>query len=208
MLKKEKILEALKRLRESSKKRNFVQSVDLVINLKGLDLRKPENRLEKDVILPYGRGEDAKIVVFADTIRNLEVPILTSKDIENLSKNKREVKKLARRTDFFLAEPSLMPVVGKFLGRFLGPRGKMPRILRGDSGKMIEEYKKAITIRVKNNPVVQCLVGKENMKDEEIAENVMEVYKTLISLLPKGEVNVKNIYLKFTMSKPVKVEVK
>lgn len=208
IIKKERILEALKKLRENSKKRNFVQSVDLIINIKGIDLRKPENRFGKDIFLPYGRGEDAKIVVFSDTYRNLNVPVLTSKDIEALGKNLREVKKLAKKTDFFLAEPSLMPVVGRYLGKVLGPRGKMPRVIKGEPEKMIERYKKAITVRLKTNPVIQCLVGKENMKDEEIAENIMEVIKSVIQSLPKKEANIKNIYLKFTMSKPVKIEVR
>jgi len=208
VIKKEKILEALKKLRENSKKRNFVQSVDLIINIRGIDLRRPENRFEKDVFLPHGRGEDAKIVVFSDTYRNLNVPVLTSKDVEALGKNLREAKKLAKKTDFFLAEPRLMPLIGRYLGKVLGPRGKMPRIIRVEPMKMIEQYKKAITIRLKTNPVIQCLVGKENMKDEEIADNIMEVIKSAVQSLPKKEANIKNIYLKFTMSKPIKIEVR
>ena len=125
-----------------------------------------------------------------------------------MKKNLREVKKLAKKTDFFLAEPSLMPVVGRYLGKVLGPRGKMPRVIKGEPEKVIERYKKAITVRLKTNPVIQCLVGKENMKDEEIAENIMEVIKSVIQSLPKKEANIKNIYLKFTMSKPVKIEVR
>ncbi len=202
------LLKSLKQLREISKKRKFEQSVELIINLKGIDLRKPENRIKEDIILPHGRGDEAKIVVFSDTFKDLPCPVLGSKEIEALGKNKREAKKLARKTDFFLAEPRLMPLIGRNLGKVLAPRGKMPRLIKGDPKSMIEKYKKAIMIKTKDNPVIQCKIGKESMKDEDIAENAMEVINTVISKLPKGKVNIKSIFLKFTMSKPVRVEIK
>ncbi|OYT42704.1 MAG: 50S ribosomal protein L1 [Candidatus Aenigmarchaeota archaeon ex4484_224] len=205
---REEILKALEELRKNSKKRNFVQSVDLIINLKGIDVKRPENRINEDLILPFGRGEDAKIAVFTDTFRNLKgVDIYTSKDIEEIAKNKREIKKLAKKYDFFLAEPQLMPLIGKYFGKYFAPRGKMPRPIRGDPQKMVDAYKKSINIRMKNAPVIQCLVGKENMEDEKIARNIEEVLKFVISKLPKERANIKNVLIKFTMSKPVKVKV-
>jgi large subunit ribosomal protein L1 len=205
---KEKIAEKIKELREKSKKRNFVQSFDLIINLKELDVKKPENKITEDIVLPYGRGSEAKIVVFSDTIKDVDAEVLTSADIERIAKNKREARKLARDTDFFLAEAKLMPLVGKYLGQFLGPRGKMPKIITGDVKKLVENYKKSVRIRIKDSPVVQCMVGKENMKDEEIAENIEAVIEGLKAKLPKGEQNIKEVLLKLTMSKPIKIEVK
>jgi large subunit ribosomal protein L1 len=99
---KEKIVEKIKELREKSRKRNFVQSFDLIINLKELDIKKPENKITEDIVLPYGRGSEAKIVVFSDTIKDVDAEVLTSADIERIAKNKREARKLARDTDFFL----------------------------------------------------------------------------------------------------------
>ncbi|MEM7826114.1 MAG: 50S ribosomal protein L1 [Candidatus Aenigmatarchaeota archaeon] len=204
---REKILGAIKELRESSKKRNFVQSFDLIISLKDYDVRKAENKFVEDIVLPNGRGESAKIVVFSDTIKDLDCEILTSKDIEFYSKNKREAKKLVKETDFFLADPSLMVLVGKTFGQFMGTRGKMPKVIAGDVKKMVEDYKKSVRIKVRDAPVIQCLVGKENMKDEEIAENVEAVLKAVQTKLPKGKQNIKEVLLKLTMSKPVKIEV-
>ncbi len=205
----EKILKAIKELRENSKKRNFVQTFDLIVNLKEIDLKKPENKFVEDLILPNGRGKEAKIVIFSDVIKEEEVncPVLKSSDIEILAKNKREAKKLARRTDFFLAEPKLMPTIGKLLGQFLAPRGKMPKIISEDVKKMIEDYKKAVRIRIKDSPVIQCPVGNEEMEDEKVAENIKAVIEFLIGKLPKGEKNIAEVLLKLTMSKPVKIEV-
>lgn len=72
---------------------------------------------------------------------------------------------------------------------------------------LVKNYKKSIRVRIKDSPVVQCLVGKENMKDEEVVENVQEVIKALEAKLPKGKHNIGKTMLKLTMGKPVKIEV-
>ena len=48
-------------------------------------------------------------------------------------------------------------------------------------------------------------VGKENMSYDELAENVEAVLKGLEKLLPRGRDNIKEVLVKFTMSKPVKL---
>jgi large subunit ribosomal protein L1 len=201
-----KIVEAIKKLREGSKKRNFSQTLELIVNLRDIDTKKPENRFTEIIVLPKGRGKEASIVVFSDTLKeDLGVEVLSSAEIQALTK--REAKKLAKNTDFFLSEPRLMPVVGKFLGQYLGPRGKMPKVLVGNVKAMIENYKKSIRLRIKDSPVIQCLVGKEDMKDEDLVENIEAVLDFLENKLPKGKANIKNILIKFTMSKPVEIKV-
>jgi large subunit ribosomal protein L1 len=202
----QKILNAIKELRKNSKKRNFVQSFDLIINLKEYDVRKPENKINEEFALPHGRGE-VKVVVFSDTIKDLDCEILTSEDVEKLAKNKRAARKFIKEVDFFLAEPSMMPLIGKHLGQLLAPRQKMPKVMSGDVKKMVEELKKSVRIVVKDAPVIQCIVGKEDMRDEEICENIESLLKYLENRLPKGKRNIKNVLLKLTMSKPVKIEV-
>ena len=201
------ILECVKKVRESAKKRNFIQTFDLIVNLRGIDPKKPENRFSENIKLPFGKGKEVKIVVFSDSAKDIDAKVIRSKEIEKIAKNKREVKKLVKNTDFFFAEPQLMPIIGKFLGKFLAPRGKMPIVIREDLRSLIEEYKKYIRIKLKDSPVIQCAVGSEKMKDEEIAENISAVLDFLKEKLPKGIVNIKNIYLKLTMSKPIEVEI-
>jgi len=202
----QKILDAIKSLKQSAKKRNFSQSFDLIISLKDFDVKKPENKINEEFPLPHGRGE-VEVVVFSDEIKDLHCPILNSKDIENLAKNKREAKKLANRVDFFLAEAKIMPTVGKYLGQILAPRQKMPKVIAGDVRKQIEELRKSVTIKIKDAPVIQCIVGKEDMKDEEIAENIESLLKHLEARLSKGRRNIGKVMLKLTMSKPVVLEV-
>jgi large subunit ribosomal protein L1 len=205
---KEKILTTIKELREKSKKRNFPQTFDLIVSLKEFDINKPENRFSEDVVLPHGRGVEAEVIVFSDSVKDVDCKVLTTEDLNKLAKNKRAAKKLTGNTNFFLAEPKLMPLIGKVLGAYLGPRDRMPKLIAGENVKtMVKNYKKSVRIRVKGSPVIQCLIGKENMKDEEIVENVEAVVKGLEMKLPKGRRNIRKLLLKFTMGEPRKIEV-
>ena len=58
-MEKEKILEALKSIR--NKKRKFSQSVDLVVSLKELDLKKPEHQVDFFITLPADAKKKTKI---------------------------------------------------------------------------------------------------------------------------------------------------
>jgi len=52
------ILKKIKEVKEKAKKRRFVQTWELIINLKkDYDLTKPENRIVEFIQLPHGRGK-------------------------------------------------------------------------------------------------------------------------------------------------------
>ena len=201
----ENILKTVNELKGKSKKRNFSQTFDLIIVLKEFDLKKSENKFSEDVVLPKGRGKDANIVVFSDSIKDLDCKTIGSGEIEKLAKNKREAKKLISKTQFFLAEAPLMPAIGKAFGQFLAPRGKMPKIIAGDAGKLVKNLKNSVRVKVKDAPVIQCLVGNESMKDEDVVENVEAILDFLNTKLPKGKHNIGEVLIKLTMSEPVKV---
>ena len=203
----ENLVKAVKEARSASKKRNFSQTFDLIVNLKLIDLKNPENRINEIFALPKGRGKDAAVLIFSESMKDSKLKIYGSKDIEKLGVSKREFKKLARDIDFFLSEPKLMPVVGRSLGRVLAPRGKMPTVLAGNSKEVIERHKRSVRLKVKDSPVIQCMVGSEKMSDEEVAENVVAVLSFLEKKLPKGRNNLGKIMIKLTMGKPVKIEI-
>ena len=43
----QEVLEAVKEAKEQSKPRNFTQSVDMIVNIRDLDVKKPERKVEK-----------------------------------------------------------------------------------------------------------------------------------------------------------------
>jgi len=130
---KQEILEAVKKAKEDAKPRNFTQSIDVVINIKDLDVKKPENRIDEEVFLPQGRGKDVRIVFIADGELALQAKnagadlVITKSDLEELGKDRKEAKRMANTYNFFVAQADMMPLVGRFLGPVLGPRKKMPK---------------------------------------------------------------------------------
>ncbi len=204
----EDITKAINKLSETKEKRNFTQTIDLVISLKGIDLKKPESKFSEDVILPHGRGRDAKIVVFSDNLENLDAEILSSSDVQKYTTSKKMTRKLANKTDFFLSEAPLMPLIGKSMGQILSPRNKMPKVLSGDVNSLVKNYKRMVRIAVKSSPVIQCFIGREDMNENQLAENIEAVLKFFETKLPRGRQNIGKVLIKYTMGKPVKIEVK
>jgi large subunit ribosomal protein L1 len=206
----EKIIDAVKKARDS-KKRNFKQSFDLAINLKNIDLKKPENRIKTEIRLPHGLGKETKVGVVADILlsqtNNIENIIVIKKDqLEGFGKNKKEAKKIARQCLSFIAEAPLMPLVGRFLGPVLAPRNLMPMPIppNADLKSIVDQRRNIIKIQLKESPTIHLAVGTEDMDDQKISENVDVIIKNILSKLPKGKEQVKNYIIKLTMSKPVK----
>ncbi|MBU5689874.1 MAG: hypothetical protein QXM68_03165 [Candidatus Aenigmatarchaeota archaeon] len=201
------IKEAIKQLRNNSKKRKFNQTIDLVVNLKEIDINKAESKIDEIFQLPKGLGKPTRITIFHSENVKTNYRVLKQADIENLEKNKKELKKLIKETDIFVSEPKLMPIVGKYLGKYLAPRGLMPKPIIGDINNFLKSLEGGVRISIKKAPCIQTIVGVENMNDQDIEDNINAVITHLIQKLPRGKSNIKNVCIKFTMSKPVKFEV-
>jgi large subunit ribosomal protein L1 len=205
--------EAIKQAKKLSKKRNFTQSVDIAVNFKNLDFKKPENRFTIELQLPEGRGKPQKIAFIADTLEKQVKEhvdlVIPKKDIEKLGKDKKQLKKIARDYDFFLAEVGVMPLIGKTLGVVLGPMGKMPKPVPPNikPEPLIEAAKRSVRVSVKG-PVVHVPIGAEDMPDEKLSRNLESVYNTIREKLPKGKNNIRSVYLKLTMGSSVKLDIR
>ena len=203
------IRKALEELR-NEEKRKFTQSFDLIINLKGLDLKR--DSISTIVNLPYVVKKKNVCGFFEE--KNNNVRTVTKADFPKY-KDKKSLKQLIREYDFFIAEAKLMPAVATTFGKALGPLGKMPSPQLGvlpvvnDSAikVLLTKIDGAVKIRVKEASV-KVSVGTEKMKDEEIIENIKSVYDGLLAVLPIRQDNVRNVIIKLTMSKPRIVEVK
>lgn len=199
------IEESIKYLRENSQKREFEQTFDMAVNIRNIDLKKTENKFSKDVILPCGRGKSVEVGIISDSIPEAA---LKKADIEKAASDKAAMKNIMKKYEFFVCEAQLMPLVGKTLGKFLGPKGKMPKLLPpgSDHINIVEETKKSVRIRLRDSPTIQTCVGSENMKDAEIKENVIKVMEEIRKSIPP-KAQIRSVYFKMTMSKPVKLEV-
>ncbi len=212
-LAKDEIVRALGELRKNLTKRKFSQSIDLVVRLREVDLKKPENRINETIALPNPPEKALKVCVIAsgDLATRAKAAgadmLVTKQDMENLAKDKKGARKLAQDYDFFIAEAPMMPLVGRALGSFLGPRGKMPTPVPPNAAiePIITNHRKMIRVRMREQPVLQCRVGTEAMPDEKLAENIQAVVSRIEQKLERGFKNIGEILLKATMSKPVKL---
>lgn len=209
------ILTAVKEAKEKTGKRNFTQSLELILRLQDIDMKSPEGKLQEIVELPHPPPEKTnKICVIATGELALKAKranadlVIDRAQIEGLAGKKKELRKMANEYDFFIVEAPLMPLVGKVLGAVLGPRGKMPIPAppTADIESLLNKYRKTVVIRMRNQPIIQCRVGTESMKEEEIAENIQAVLRTVEGKMKKGIKNVKLICIKTTMGAPVKIK--
>lgn len=205
---KESVLKALEELRKEEK-RKFSQTVDLIINLRNFDVKKQSVNLFVEI--PH-KIKEKKVCAFL-TKKSSIIDTITKQDFEKYKG--KELKKLAKGYDFFVSISSLMPSVATSFGKVLGPMGKMPSpqlgMITTEDDKEIKKVTEKInkTLRIKSKePSLKVAIGKEDMKDEEIAENVLAVYNAVLNTLPRKKENLRSILIKFTMSKPKKVDIK
>ena len=212
-LAKDDISRALGELRKAIIKKKFTQSIDLVVRLREVDLKKPENRINETIALPNPPEKPLKICVIASgdlatRAKSAGADMLVGRqEMDNIAKDKKAARKLAQEYDFFIAEAPLMPLVGRALGSFLGPRGKMPTPVPPNAPieQIVSNHRKMVRVRMREQPVLQCRVGTEAMADDKLAENIQAVVSRIEQKLERGFKNISEILIKGTMSKPVKV---
>lgn len=205
------ILKAVKKALDRPVKRNFTESIDLAINLRNIDMSQLQNRIDEEIVLPNGLGKPVKIAVFASGELAVNAKkagadlIILPEQINVLGENKTQAKALANEHDFFIAEASLMPSIGKSLGPVLGPRGNMPSPipLGSDIIKPIERLRKTVKIRSKDKMTFHTIVGCESMTPADIAANIEAIIKRLETKIDKHKI--RSIYVKTTMGPSIRV---
>ncbi len=209
------IKEGIEKAISLAKKRKFAQTVDMAINFRNVDFSKVDNRLKLEVILPKGIGKPRKIAIIAKDelatkAKGLVDRIISPEELEEFGKDKKAAKKLAKEYDIFLAEPSLMPLVGRYLGQVLGPRGKMPKPVPPNIPNlepMINRLRNTVYVATKGKylPVIHVPIGTEEMNLDDLVENAMAILHAVLDKLPQRETNVKNVVFKLTMGPSVVV---
>ncbi len=208
--------EAVKGLKADSKKRNFTQRIDLIVNLKNLNLKKPEDQVDFYAQLPHNTGKKRKVCALVGPELSEEAKVcdemIQAHEFEKYQQDKKALKSLAERMDLFVAQANIMPKVAQVFGRVLGPRGKMPNPKAGcvvpPKGSLQPVYDRLQNMQrvfAKTQPLVQVPVGSEEMDDDKIAENAAYVYDQLLHHLTLEKNNIRSIYLKMTMSSPKKI---
>jgi large subunit ribosomal protein L1 len=208
----QRLIETIKKLQAESKKRNFLETVELAINLKDVDLSNPKNRIQEDIMLPHGRGKAVRVGVFGGSEMAVKAKavadvIVQPEEIEDLATDKAKARKLAGSSDYFVAEAPLMPTIGKRLGIILAPRGKMPKPIPAgsDPGPVIEKLRSSVTVRTRDKMTFHLPVGAKDMPPEHLADNIDLVISRVTTKLERGKQSIRSAYIKTTMGRSFRV---
>ena len=191
--------------KKKGKVRKFTETIELQVTLKNYDPRK-DKRFSGSFRLPVMPRPNMSFCILADaahveTAKSLGADYMSVEDLKKLNKNKKLVKKLAHKYDFFLASATLIKQIPRLLGPGLNRSGKFPtRISKTeDVGAKIDEVKSTIKFQMKKVMCLSVAVGHVDMTPEEIALNVQLAANFLTSLLKKSWQNIKVMYIKSTM---------
>ena len=213
---KKQALQAVHYLQEHSPKRGFKQNYDLLITLKQLNIKKDTDKVLIFTALPHPKGKKAKIGAFVgqELVTSAKAncdKVITLEEFKTY--DKKTIKKLARDIDYFIAQATLMPQVAAAFGKVLGPLGKMPNPKAGcvvpptaDLKQIVQKLQNTIRLETKTDTVIRTVIGTQESKDEDLAENIIHTYNTVMHALPQEKNNIKRVYLKLTMSPAVDVE--
>lgn len=189
--------------------RKFKQSIDLAVNFRDIDFKKPENRINLDVVLPHP-PKDIKVAVIADgqlasDAKKIADLVITGAEIPGYATDKAKQKELL--TYSLLASTQLMPVVAKNLGQTLGTKGRLPKPIMPNMNlaELVKKTKSSVTVKSKGKflPCVHCIVGREDMSKDQLTDNAYAVVEAIVHKIPESQVA--SIYIKSTMGKPAKV---
>lgn len=211
MINESQIAQMVTQAKKDQKERKFKQSLELIMVFKDIDVKKGF-AINETVQLPKKLNQPASVCVIASGDLGLKAKganadmIVDGAQLNQIGTNKRESRKLINGYDFFLADTSLMANVGKTLGQFMGPRGKMPTPVPFNAPieSILERFRSSIRVRLRNSLSLACKIGDETMSDEDLVANAHAVISTIEKKLPSGDRNIKKIMVKTTMGKIAK----
>jgi large subunit ribosomal protein L10Ae len=128
-------------------------------------------------------------------------------DLKKLNKNKKLIKKLARKYDAFLSSDALIKQIPRLLGPGLSKAGKFPTPVshNEDLAAKMDDVRSTIKFQLKKVLCMGVAIGNVGMTEDELIGNIMLSINYLVSLLKKGWQNVGSLTIKATMSPPKRI---
>ncbi|KAI9168297.1 60S ribosomal protein L10A [Blastocladiella emersonii ATCC 22665] len=193
------------------KQRKFTQTVELQIGLKNYDPQR-DKRFSGVVKLPNIPRPKMKVCVLGDAFhcdaaKKVGLEFMSVEDLKKLNKNKKLIKKLAKKYDAFLASEVLIKQIPRLLGPGLHKAGKFPTPIshQDDITVKADELRSTIKFQLKKVLCLGVAVGHVAMTEDQLVANIMLSVNFLVSLLKKNWQNVKSLFIKSTMGKPVRL---
>ncbi|ORX85885.1 60S ribosomal protein L1-B [Basidiobolus meristosporus CBS 931.73] len=196
-------------LAESQEKtRKFTETVELQIGLKNYDPQR-DKRFSGTIKLPNVPRPKMSVCVLGDAhhcdqAKEQGLESMSVEDLKKLNKNKKLIKKLAKKFDAFLASEALIKQIPRLLGPGLHKAGKFPTpVSHNDNlSDKANELRSTIKFQLKKVLCLGVAVGHVQMTEDQLLGNIMLSVNFLVSLLKKNWQNVKSLYIKSSMGKP------
>ncbi|KAF8251274.1 60S ribosomal protein L10a [Wilcoxina mikolae CBS 423.85] len=192
----------------NEKKRNFLETVELQIGLKNYDPMR-DKRFSGTVKLPIVPRPGMSICILGDQhdidrAKHHGFEFMSVEDLKKLNKNKKLIKKMARKYDAFLASEQLIKQIPRLLGPGLSKAGKFPTPVSHaeDLANKVNDVKSTIKFQLKKVLCLGVAVGNVGMTEDQLIGNIMLAINYLVSLLKKGWQNVGSLTIKASMSPP------
>ncbi|CAM9570245.1 unnamed protein product [Ectocarpus fasciculatus] len=187
------------------KKRKFTETVELQITLKNYDPQR-DKRFSGTFKLPVCPKFNSNVCVLGnqrhcETAEKLGIDTMNIEDLKKFNKNKKLIKKFARKYDSFLASGTLIKQIPRILGPGLTKAGKFPSLLDDNDNvqEKVDTAKATIKFQMKKVMCISLAVANVTMTNAEICLNVQLAVNFLVSLLKKNWQNIKVLYVKSTM---------
>merc|ERR1711990_747280 len=170
----------------AAKKRKFVETIELQIILKNYDTQK-DKRFAGSIKLPnIPRPRmsccilgDAKHV---DAAKAAGIPCMDVEALKALNKDKKKVKKLAQKYNFFLASPTLLKQIPRLLGPTMHKLGKFPTLLEAgeDITEKIDSIRGTVKFQLKKVLCLGVAAAHVEMTEDQIFANLMITVNFLV----------------------------
>jgi len=195
----------------TGKKRNFTETVEIQVTLKNYDPQR-DKRFSGTFRLPSIPRPNLKCCMLGNAAHceqadRIGIPHMSVDDLKKLNKNKKLVKKLAKRYDFFMASDNMIKQIPRLLGPGLTKAGKFPTLLSSsdDMQEKIDEVKSTIKFQMKKVMCLNVAIGNVEMEKQQIIVNTQLAANFLASLLKKQWQNIGQMYIKSTMGPPQQI---
>ena len=193
------------------KKRNFNETIELQIALKNYDPQK-DKRFSGTFKLPTVPRPNMKICVLGNAIHcemaeKEGFEYMTVDDLKKFNKNKKVIKKFAKKYDAFLASDTLIKQIPRLLGPGLNKAGKFPTLVTSNDSltEKADQVRATIKFQMKKVMCLNVAIGHVGLDKQQIVVNTQLAANFLASLLKKNWQNIKVLYLKSTMGPSVQI---
>jgi len=202
------VREHVKNLLEYStetKKRNFLETVELQVGLKNYDPQR-DKRFSGSLKLPQVPRPNMTICIFGDAFdvdraKSIGAEAMSVEDLKKLNKNKKLIKKLTKKYNAFVASEVLIKQIPRLLGPTLSKAGKFPTPVshNDDLYAKVQDVKSTIKFQLKKVLCLAVAIGNVEMEEDVLVNQIMMSANFLVSLLKKNWQNVGTLYVKSTM---------